>query len=512
MNVYQMCLNRLKVVGTYRTEIIKRVKEHQGVWDIVVIGGGATGVGCALDAASRGYDVLLLEQHDFGKGTSSRSTKLVHGGVRYLEQGKISLVREALKERGILMRNAPHVVHSQVFVVPCYGLFQKSYYGLGLKIYDLMSGKYSFGSSRVLSREETVERLPTIEKMGLKGGVLYYDGQFDDARLLTDLVRTASAAGAAMLNYAQVVSFNKKNDSGKINGVEFVDELSGSLFSVRTKVVVNATGAFCDAVRSMSNEAAKPILTLSQGIHLVFGCKFLPSDTALMIPKTSDGRVLFCIPWHGYTLVGTTDTPIESPELEPRALEAEIGFVLETAGKYLKPKPMREDILSVFAGIRPLVRDSSRKNTASLSRGHTIEIDNSGLLTITGGKWTTYRHMAEDAVNQAARLGGLPDRKSVTRSLPINTHAIAMPVAGERLHPDLPYTREDVVRAVRFEMAQTLEDVLARRTRSLFLNARAAIEMAPEVAAIMADELEKDKDWIDTQVKDLRSTAKSYLI
>lgn len=495
----------------YRHEITKRVKDREAAWDIIVIGGGATGVGCALDAASRGYEVLLLEQHDFGKGTSSRSTKLVHGGVRYLEQGKVSLVREALRERGMLLRNAAHVVHPQEFIVPCYSLFQKLYYGLGLKIYDLMSGKYSMGRSRVLSRDETLERLPTIARAGLKGGILYYDGQFDDARLLTDLVRTASASGAAMLNYAKVVSL-VKTDAGEIRGVEFVDELSGDAHSVRAKVVINATGAFCDAVRSMSNEAAKPIVTLSQGIHLVFERRFLPSDTAMVIPKTSDGRVLFCIPWLGSTLIGTTDTPIATPELEPNALEAEIDFVLETAGKYLESKPMREDIRSVFAGIRPLVKNSSAKNTASLSRGHTIKIDNAGLLTITGGKWTTYRHMAEDAVDQAASLGGLPERQSVTRSLTIINHAYNMSEAGDRLHPDLPYTRDDVIRAVRSEMAQTVEDVLARRTRALFLNAKAAIEMAPQVAAIMAEELGKSSDWIDTQAEDLRLTAQSYLV
>lgn len=498
-------------MGTYRSEIIKRVSGHQADWDMIVIGGGATGVGCALDAASRGYEVLLLEQHDFGKGTSSRSTKLVHGGVRYLEKGDISLVRESLKERGVLLRNAPHVVHRQEFIVPCYGLFQKVYYGLGLKVYDLMSGKNSVGRSRVLTREETIARLPTIRKIGLSGGILYYDGQFDDSRLLTDMVMTAGSKGAALLNYTKVVSL-KKNDGGKIGGLVFVDQLSCEEHSVNARVIINATGAFCDAVRSMSNDSAKPIVTLSQGIHLVFGREFMPSDTAMMIPKTSDGRVLFCIPWLGSTLVGTTDTPVALPDLEPSALEAEIDFVLENAGKYLESKPMREDILSVFAGIRPLAKDSSAKNTASLSRGHMIEIDNAGLLTITGGKWTTYRHMAEDAVDQAARLGGLPERHSVTRSLTINNHAIETSDAGERLHPDLPYAREHIVRAVRSEMAQTVEDVLARRTRALFLNARAAIEIAPQVAAIMAEELGEDKDWIDAQVEDLRSTAKSYLI
>ena len=491
-----------------RPENLQRVRDRTEPWDFIVIGGGASGVGCAVDAASRGLDVLLLEQHDFGKGTSSRSTKLVHGGVRYLAQGNISLVREALKERGILLRNAPHVVHKQAFIVPCYSLWQKFFYGTGLKVYDLLSSKYSFGSSRILWKDETVEMLPTVKTEGLSGGILYYDGQFDDTRLLIDLVRTAYDHGGAVLNYAKVSSL-KKDAEGKINGVEFEDTETGETFSVSAKAVINATGAFCDTVRKMSDGKSKPIVTLSQGIHLVFDRKFLPSDNALMIPKTSDGRVLFCIPWLGATLVGTTDTPIDHTDLEPHALDTEIDFILETAGQYLVEKPTRNDILSVFVGIRPLVMSGAAKNTASLSRGHTIEIDKGGLLTITGGKWTTYRHMAEDAVDQAVRFAGLDARPSTTETLPIPSHAIVDPT-GKILHPDLPYTAEDVVRAVRDEMAQTVEDVLARRTRALFLNAKAAIEKAPKVAAIMSHELGKDRDWKDKQVADFLAIAEAY--
>ncbi len=494
-----------------RSKILGTVNARKTPWDIVVIGGGATGVGCAVDAASRGYDVLLLEQHDFGKGTSSRSTKLVHGGVRYLAQGNISLVRESLKERGILLQNAPHVVHKQTFIVPCYSHWQKLYYGIGLKIYDLLSGKYSFGKPRILSRTETIERLPTIAKKGLMGGILYYDGQFDDARLLIDLVGTAHDQGAAVLNYAKVTSISK-DDAGKVKGVEFEDVESGERFLVGAKTIINATGAFSDAIRSMSDNASKPIVTLSQGIHLVFDGKFLPSDDAVMIPKTSDGRVLFCIPWLGETLVGTTDTPIEMAELEPHARDAEIDFVLETAGEYLEQKPTRDDILSIFVGIRPLVKSGGTKNTASLSRGHTIVIDDAGLLTITGGKWTTYRHMAEDAIDQAATVGGLEARTSVTKTLTIKTHLSDESANSEKLHLDLPYTREDVVRAVREEMARTVEDVLARRTRALFLNVKAAIEFASEVAEIMAKEIGMDKKWVERQLEDVGETAKSYQI
>lgn len=490
-----------------RLEIIKRITAREEPWDIIVIGGGATGVGCSVDAASRGFDVLLLEQHDFGKGTSSRSTKLVHGGVRYLAQGNISLVREALKERGILLRNAPHVVHKQAFIVPCYRLWQKIFYGIGLKIYDLLAGKYSIGKSRILSKSETLAHLPSIKSEGLSGGVLYYDGQFDDTRLLIDLVRTAYKHGAAVLNYTRVKNFEKAGD-GRISGVEFEDVESGTMFSVKAKTVINATGAFSDSVRKLADKNAESVITYSQGIHLVFNRKFLASETALMIPKTSDGRVLFCIPWHGHLLVGTTDTPIDASSLEPHAMESEIDFVLETAGQYLAVRPTRKDILSVFAGIRPLVNSVKTRKTSSISRGHDLFVEDSGMITITGGKWTTYRRMAEDAVDKAVEMSGLEPRPSVTENLAIA--GADFTVDDDKLYPDLPYTHKDVVRAVLDEMARTLEDVLARRTRFLFLNARAAIEISPKVAAIMAAELGKDKDWVEGQVESFKNIAASY--
>lgn len=492
-----------------RAESFKQVRARGESWDIVVIGGGATGVGCALDAAARGLDVLLLEQHDLGKGTSSRSTKLVHGGVRYLRQGNLSLVREALKERGILLRNAPHVVHTQAFIVPCYSRWQKLYYGAGLKIYDLLAGKYSFGRSRILSRAETMAELPTVRQDGLAGGVIYWDGQFDDTRLLVDLARAAEAKGAAILNYARVVGIDKDAD-GRVAGVTFEDVLTGERTSVSAKVVINATGAFCDAVRAMSSGDTKPIVSLSRGIHLVFDRSFLPLDTAVMIPKTSDGRVLFCIPWLGKTLIGTTETAVERAELEPEAMEAEIDFVLETAGAYLEKKPTRDDILSVFAGIRPLARSGAAKNTAALSRGHMIEIDAAGMLTITGGKWTTYRSMAEDAVDQAMKLAGIAATPSITEHLAIAGPAVTES-EGERLHARLPHTAADVLRAVRDEMAQTVEDVLARRTRALFLDARTAIEIAPRAAEIMAVELGKDAAWAANEVATFKKIAENYL-
>ncbi len=493
-----------------RVGTLERVRaKEEGPWDIVVIGGGATGIGCALDAAARGLDVLLLEQHDLGKGTSSRSTKLVHGGVRYLRQGNLSLVREALKERGVLLRNAPHVVHKQAFVVPCYRWWEKLYFGAGLKIYDLLAGKYSLGRSRILSRAQTIAELPTVRRGGLAGGVMYWDGQFDDTRLLIDLAQASSTQGAAILNYSKVTSIDKNAD-GHVSGITFEDRQTGEQSRIRARVVINATGAFCDEVRAMSASGTKPIVTLSQGVHLVLDHSFLPTDTAVMIPKTSDGRVLFCIPWLGKTLIGTTDTPIERASIEPAAMEVEIDFILKSAGEYLEKKPNRDDLLSVFAGIRPLVRSDAAKNTAALSRGHMIEIDAGGMLTITGGKWTTYRRMSEDAVDQAVKMAGLRATPSVTESL-----SIPGPTATnndtERLHPDLPYIVADVIRAVRNEMAVTVEDVLARRTRALFLNAQAAIEMAPSVAAIMAAELGKDEAWTEAEIREFRKIAENYL-
>lgn len=488
-----------------RNITLQRIRERSEPWDIVVVGGGATGVGCALDAASRGLDVLLLEQHDLGKGTSSRSTKLVHGGVRYLRQANISLVREALKERGILLRNAPHVVHTQEFIVPCYGIWDKLFYGLGLKAYDLLAGRSSIGKSRILSRGKTLARLSGLKRKGLTGGVLYHDGQFDDTRLLIDMARTASSNGACIMNYARVSALTQGD--GHLTGVNFEDVESGETHTVSAKAVINASGAFCDTVRRLSASAAKPVVTFAQGAHIVLDRSFLPSNSAVMVPKTSDGRVLFCIPWHDHVLVGTTDTPVDSASLEPEALDAEIDFILETAGKYLAKRPTRTDIKSVFAGIRPLISQADVSNTAALSRSHEMFVDASGLITITGGKWTTYRRMAEDAVNEAVRIGGLNPAECTTATLRIENNVAA---PGDQLHPELPYTDADVIRAVRDEIARTVEDVLARRTRALFLNAQAAIAIAPEVAAIMAVVLGQNDDWIKTQLADFQAVAEKY--
>ena len=517
-----------------RDEMLSQVVTRDRPWDVIVVGGGATGVGVAIDAAARGYEVLLLEQSDFGKGTSSRSTKLVHGGVRYLEQGNVALVMEALRERGLLRQNAPHLVSDLAFVVPNYEWWEAPFYGIGLKVYNALAGKYGFGSSEVLSREETLARLPTIRTEGLRGGVVYFDGQFDDARLLVNMAATACEQGGALLNYAPVTALLRGSD-GFVDGVRGRDLESGREFEARARIVVNAGGPFCDAVRRMADPGAAPMISPSQGIHLVFAGDFLSSQSAIMVPHTRDGRVMFAIPWHGHAVVGTTDTAIETPVLEPKPREDEIEFILETAARYLHKPPTRKDVLSVFVGIRPLVRSSNATSTAALSRDHTIHIDPSGLLTVTGGKWTTYRNMAEDCVNQAAELAGLPERRSPTKHLNIHgfhRHADkfgalavygsdapailelmqAQPALAAPLHPSLPYTGAEVVWATRAEMARAVEDVLARRTRALFLNARAAIASAPRVAELMAGELRRDREWAESQVREFTALAEGYCV
>ena len=518
-----------------REAMLERVRQRTEPWDMIIIGGGATGAGVAVDAAQRGYAVLLLEREDFAKGTSSRSTKLVHGGVRYLEQGNISLVMEALKERGLLRRNAPHLVHDVQFIVPNYSWWEAPFYGIGMKVYDLLAGKYGFGRSKILSQEETLALIPTLRQDGLRGGVVYHDGQFDDARLLIQLIETAADHGATVLNYCAVTELRKDAD-GFLNGVVAVDGETGDTFDLGANVVVNATGIFTDEIRRMADTKAHAMVAPSQGIHLVLDHSFLRGQAAIMVPHTSDGRVLFAIPWHGHTVLGTTDTPIDAPSYEPLPFETEIEFVLETAAQYLSRTPSRADVLSVYVGIRPLVKaaGSDASKTSALSRDHTIHIDNSGLLTIVGGKWTTYRHMAEDAVNHAITLGKLADAKCGTEELRIHGYtertdlgnmlvygtdaekirelADSDPELNSQLHPDLPYIAGEVVWAAREEMARTVEDVLARRTRALFLNAHAAIAMAPEVARLLAKELGRTQAWTEQQLADFNTLAAQYTL
>jgi glycerol-3-phosphate dehydrogenase len=502
-----------------RRTSINRLSARTDPWDIAVVGGGATGMGIAVDAASRGYSCCLLEQSDFGKGTSSRSTKLIHGGVRYLQQGNVSLVMEALKERGILRRNAPHLVHDLAFIVPNYSWWEAPFYGIGMKVYDLLAGKYGFGKSHLLSLEEVLARIPTLEQSGLRGGVMYFDGQFDDARLLIDLAHTADRYGAVLVNYARVVSLSRDAD-GFVIGLSFEDVESGEGHALSARCVINATGAFSDAVRRLDDPTSPPMIAPSQGVHLVLDRSFLPGDAAIMVPRTSDGRVMFAIPWLGRTLIGTTDTPVREASLDPVPLEQEINFLLETASRYLARDPTRADVLSSFAGIRPLVKNSETTSTAALSRDHTIHISKSGLITIAGGKWTTYRRMAEDCVDHAATLARLDERSCATRELAIDDVRTAGVAELIRAQPDLsrslsdrvPITGAEVTWSIRGEMARTVDDILSRRTRVLFLDARAALVLAPAVAQILAMELGRDSIWQTNQIERFNSLAQTYVL
>ncbi|HEY4354989.1 MAG TPA: glycerol-3-phosphate dehydrogenase/oxidase [Acidobacteriaceae bacterium] len=512
-----------------------RLKElgRGDTWDVLVIGGGATGLGTAVEAASRGLRTVLFERGDFAQGTSSRSTKLVHGGVRYLEQFNLTLVLDALRERGYMLRNAPHLVHKLNFVVPMYSYAAIPYYGVGLKAYELLSGKLSFGKSELLSVAETVERLPTVRREGLKGGILYRDGQFDDARYAIALMRTLEDLGGVALNYAEVLGLLKRN--GSLEGVRVRDCESGNEFEVLARVVINATGAFSDGVLHMDGSHSGTALALSQGTHFVLPKGFMPGADALMIPKTEDGRVLFAIPWHEEVVVGTTDESVPEASSHPHAMPKETEFLAGHIQKYLGRTVAAGDVLSMWSGLRPLVRKGNLA-TSKLSRDHHIERSPSGLFTVLGGKWTTYRKMGEDAISQAVHVAGLaaaPSRSSDLRlhgwqpqpahdagewervygsdldevkSLGAQDEAL-----NEHLHPQLPYLRREVVWAIRKEQARTVEDVLARRTRALFLNARAAIEAAPEVSRLLAAELHRDEPFRLADLENFNRVAQGYI-
>ena len=517
---------------TERSEVVRTLGEQAEPWDVLVIGGGASGFGAAVEAAARGYRTLLIERFDFAKGTSSRSTKLVHGGVRYLEQLNVTLVLDALRERGHMLRNAPHLVHDLSFVVPAFSYFTLPYYGFGLKVYERLSGRLSFGASKLLSREQTLEMLPGIASDGLRGGVLYHDGQFDDARYVVALLRTFQELGGTAINYVEATGLLQRN--GKTVGVHARDTESDTLFELQAKVVVNATGVFSEDVLAMDGAPRGSLLAMSQGTHFVLPHSFLSGDAALMVPKTADGRVLFAIPWHGATLVGTTDEAVERASAEPHSMASERCFLFEHIARYFGRKPKMEEILSVWSGLRPLVRKGNGK-TSKLSRDHTILVSKSGVVTVTGGKWTTYRRMGQDAIDHAAEVAGLP--KVASRTLDLKLHgwtdqsesvaeservygtdlpmiqqmSAEDPALEQLLHPRLPYRLREVVWAARYEMARTVEDVLARRTRALFLDARAAIEAAPVVANLLAKELGRSDAWREKDLQSFLTMAQGYV-
>lgn len=510
-------------------------KDPDKIWDIVIIGGGATGLGAGVDGASRGFSTLLLEQYDFSKGTSSRSTKLVHGGVRYLAQGDISLVREALEERGLIRQNAPHLFKNLKFIIPSYEWWGGPFYTIGLKVYDMMSGKLDLGPSEYISRDEILAAIPNLVEEGLKGGVIYHDGQFDDSRLAINLAQTIVDNGSHVINYCKVTGMIKDKE-GMIRGVECLDTETDEEYHINARNVINATGVFVDNIIRMDDKDHVNSVVPSQGVHIVLDKSYLRGGNAIVIPRTTDGRVLFAVPWHGKVVVGTTDTLVKSISIEPKPLDEEIDFILNTAGKYLRKAPTRQDVLSVFAGLRSLAApEKEGQETKEISRGHKITISPSGLITIIGGKWTTYRKMGEDLIDKAIILGGLEPHPCVTRNMPIHGYVKNVdreshmyvygsdlpqikkmidedPDLGEKIHPNLPYVKAEVVWAVRHEMARTIEDVLARRTRALFLDARTSLEMAETVGKVMGRELHKRRRWRKNQEKIYKEISKTYIL
>jgi len=516
-----------------REESLKRLNAQSQSFDFIVIGGGATGIGVALEAITRGYSVLLLEKSDFTKSTSSKSTKLVHGGVRYLAQGDVALVREACVERGRLHKNAPHLVRNQSFIIPTFGLKDEVMYTAGLTLYDLMASGWSLGHSKRISKTKTLKRIKNLKADKLSAGVVYHDGQFDDTRLAINVLQTASEQGATVLNYMSVTGLEK--DGERISGVKARDEESGKTYTFQGKTVVNATGVFADNIMKMDRPGMQKTIKPSQGVHLVLDRSFLPGNDALMIPKTDDGRVLFAVPWHNKIVLGTTDTPIESASLEPVALEQEIEFILKTAEKYLAKAPKREDVLSVFSGLRPLAASNGSGKTKEISRSHKIMISESGLMTMIGGKWTTFRKMAEDLVDKAEQTFSWAPTASKTKDLkihgykknvdrnsplffygsdeaPIRALVAENPELGETLSESLGVIKAQVVWAARHEMACTVEDFLARRTRCQLLDAKESIKMAPIVAELMAAELDRSEDWVEQQIEAYIAVTKNYVL
>jgi len=515
-----------------RTESLNTINSTSE-WDIAIIGGGATGLGIAVDAASRGYKTVLVEKYDFAKGTSSKSTKLVHGGVRYLANGDVKLVYAALKERGLIFKNAPHVSFVQRFVIPSYSIFSKLKFLIGLKLYDWMAGRLRIGKSSLLSKKEVLAKLPHIKTKGLKGGIQYFDGQFDDARLAVNLAQTAASYGATLINYGEVTQISK-NARQKVNGLTFMDRENGQEYVVRSKAVINATGIFVDDILKLDTPTHKNLVRPSQGTHVVVDKAFLGGEDALMIPETSDGRVLFGVPWHDKVLLGTTDTPINEHQIEPHPLEEEIAFILSTAEQYMVKPPTRADVLSVFAGLRPLAAPSNGEedSTKEISRDHKLIKSDSNLITITGGKWTTYRKMGEETVDMAIETAGLTPHPCKTQHLLLHGateqkesghwqvygtdyEAITQlmkkyPELTRKLHENYDFRLAEVVWACRNEMALKIEDFLARRIRFLLLDAKASLQAAPLVAKTMAEQLGKDQQWIDQELKDYATLVQQY--
>jgi len=505
-------IDNMGTIKMDRDLMASTIEGTQDPWDILVIGGGATGLGAALDATTRKYRTLLLEKYDFSKGTSSKSTKLVHGGLRYLGQGNYSLVHEALVERDLLLRNAPHLVNDQAFIIPFYSWSGGYYLDFGLKIYDLLSGKLKLMRSRMLKRQEVINQMPGLKTERMKGGILYYDGQFDDSMLAISLAKAIVSQGGTVANYFSVIGLLKENN--RVTGVRAVDSETGKEYEIKAKSVINATGVYVDDIIKMDDPENEGMVMPSQGVHVVMDKTSFESEAALVIPKTSDGRVLFAVPWKNKVVIGTTDNKVDKTSIEPVPTQQEVDFILETAERYFKIKPTNSEVKSVFAGLRPLVAKKSLSlKTKDISRRHKIISHDSGFVTITGGKWTTYRKMGEEVVSMAADMAGLEKNKSKTESFNLDFDSYPDQTGEKvRLHSDLDIFEQDIRNAVQFDMARKVEDVLARRSRALLLDAKASREVSSRVAKIMAEELKKDESWINRETTEYKDLADKYII
>ncbi|WP_445435870.1 glycerol-3-phosphate dehydrogenase/oxidase [Candidatus Borreliella tachyglossi] len=504
-------------------------------FDLIIVGGGATGLGIGIDSITRGYKTLLIEKFDYAKGTSSRSTKLIHGGVRYLAQFNIPLVKEALHEKALLEQNAPHLVHECAFVTPIYNILSLPYYYLGLSWYHNLLGshKKSKYKTRLLSKSETIKKIPNIKTEGLKCSVVYYDDSFDDARMAISMLRTFTEKGGLAFNYAELVSFTKEN--GKISGAVIKDRMTGEEAIIKSNCIINATGIFADAIRKLDDSSAPSIIRPSQGTHLIIKKDKFNTDCAMLIPKTSDNRVLFVVPWHDGIVCGSTDVSIDKIEEEPKSLESEIEFIIDNMNNYLNHKISRNDVQSVYTGIRPLIIDpQGEQNTSKISRDEKIFVSDSNLITIAGGKYTTYRKMAEKTLKKAIENNLISNSTSITENLKLHGYiekeeVLSMPepfrVYGSdfqtlskmegfnnKIHADLSLNEAQISFAIEFEQAKTVEDILSRRTRSLLLNAKATIEATPRIAEIMMHKLGKSEEWKNEQIKSFTEIAKKYLV
>ena len=500
-------------------------------YDVIVIGGGANGAGITLDCANRGLEVLLLERAAFGSGTSSRSSKLIHGGIRYLALAQFGMVREALHERALLLQNAPGLVTPLPFIIPAATRFELFKFAAGLKLYDWLAGGHKLGASRVLNTTETRRLVPQMGRAPLAGGVLFTDAQFDDTRLLFAILHSAAARGATLLNHMEVVGLSG-NGRRHLRAVTALDAISGQHHEFEARVVINATGAHGDAVRRLADHNISAEVLPSQGTHLVVPRRFYTSDHALVLPRTPDGRVMFVIPWHGQVLLGTTDTALTKFEDPPVPLQQEIDMILAVTARYLHRAPGRADVLSSFAGVRPLAAAPGSARSSKVSREHAITIDNSGLVSVSGGKWTTYRRVAEQCLDEAIKSISLRGSNARTEQLPLLTledqragvDALGFPARGlaqltaeqpslaAALHEALPYNGAHFAWAARAEMAITVADALAYHSRALFIDARAAADIAPRVAAIMAAELGHDGQWIAREIAHARTVAARFIL